>query len=91
MTSGHSQSDTQVTPDISGKSEWDGGAALFFIDVKVGKLFLEVLNFGQIVDHNIQILGVIVGVTLVVILRRIKRAERDDLRGNRLRKNLGAI
>jgi len=51
-------------------------------------LFLEVLNFGQIVDHNIQILGVIVGVTLVVILRRIKRAERDDLRGNRLRKTL---
>jgi len=46
---------------------------------------LEVLNFGQIVDHNIQIFGMIVGVTLVVILRRIKNApRRDDLRGNRL-------
>jgi hypothetical protein len=41
------------------------------------------LHLGQVVDHNVQIFGMIVGVTLVVILSRIKCAEGCDLCGNR--------
>jgi hypothetical protein len=48
-------------------------APLFLFDVEFRELFLEMLNLGQVVDHDVQVFGMIVGVILVVILCGIER------------------
>src|SRR3984957_10183255 len=53
---------------------------LFLLDKHRRVMFSQVFNFRIIVDHDVHILGMQIHVALVVILRGIKRFERNNLR-----------
>ena len=44
----------------------------------------QVSDLGQVIDHDVHILRMLLGVVLVIIFRGIKRVERNYLRGDRL-------
>lgn len=71
--------------------EFQCPAALLLLHIQLRKLLVKMLHLGQIVDHDVQVFGVIVGVILVVILRGIKCIERNNLSGDGPRKYLGLI
>jgi hypothetical protein len=47
--------------------------ALLLLHKKFRKLFVKMLHFRNVVDHDVQVVGMMVGVILVIVFRGIER------------------
>src|SRR5207249_4079960 len=69
----------------------DAGVAYSLFLIEIGKLFLQLAQFRQVVENDIRIMRVPFEEILMVPLSRIEGLERNDLGHNRSSEGLGFV